>query len=354
MPAKLKVAVLGLGHWYSAYGLARALRESPKAELVAVSHGHQPHLDEFTRAFSVKGYRDAGELLAREAVDIVQIASPVSELRDLTVLSAQAGKHMILGKPMAMTVAEAAEMVAAVEKAGVLCLPFQCHIRLRYPDLKARIDRGDIGRILLLHQTSRWSIAEDWINSGTPGWFADPKHVPGGALIDEGIYWVDFFRWITGSDVADVEARIANILHPNLQVEDWGLATFTMTNGVVATLEGAWTIVSPQVTAPSPKQNAVVRIEIVGDRGEISDQFFRVPGRSVLAAGAKDWVFERQTDLGPSPFDHLVDCLEKGVQTIGTIQDAYASFLPAMAAYESARRGQKVVIRNSEFRIQNS
>src|SRR5262245_6897249 len=113
MSAKLKVAVLGLGHWYSAYGLGRALRESAKAELGAVSHDHPAHLEEFTRAFGVKGYASAEDLLKREAVDIVQIASPVSEIRDLTVLAAQAGKHMILGKPMAMTVAEAAEMVAA-------------------------------------------------------------------------------------------------------------------------------------------------------------------------------------------------------------------------------------------------
>lgn len=344
MAAKLRVAVLGLGHWYSAYGLARALRESTRATLVAAAWPKVDQLEAFTRTFGVKGYRDYAALLDREAVDVVHIAAPVSDLKELTLQSANAGKHMILGKPMAMTVEEAAQMVTAVERAGVLCFPFQCHLRLQYLDLKARIDAGDIGRVLLMHQTSRWSIAEDWINSGTPGWFADSRHVPGGALIDEGIYWLDFFRWITGSEIADVEARVGNLVHRDLDVEDWGLATFTMANGVVATLEGAWTIVSPRVTAPSPKQNSVVRIEIVGDRGEIADQFFRVPGRAVLAAGANDWVFERHAGTGPSAFDHLVECLDAGRPTIGTIRDAYRSFVPAMAAYESARRAQRVVI----------
>jgi predicted dehydrogenase len=337
---KYRVAVLGLGHWYSAYGLAKALRGSAKAEVVAAAWHDAAQLEDFTRTFGAKGYRDCGELLAKERVDIVLIASPVSEIKELTVQSARAGKHMILGKPMAMTVAEAEEMVAAVDKAGVLCFPFQCHMRLQYQELKARLDRGEIGDILLMHQTSRWSIAEDWMNSGTPGWFADPKHVPGGALIDEGIYWVDFFRWITGSEVVEVEARVANLLHKALGVEDWGLATFTLQNGVICTLEGAWTIVSPRKTAPSPKGNAVVRIEIVGNRGEMADQFFRVPGRSVLAAGAQDWVFERHTDTGPSSFDHLVACLESGQQTIGTIHDAYRSFVPCMAAYDAARQGK--------------
>jgi predicted dehydrogenase len=244
-----------------------------------------------------------------------------------------------------MSISEAAEIVAAVEKAGVLCVPFQSLMRLRYPDLKARIDQGEIGDVILMHQTSRWSIAEDWINSGTPGWFADPKFVPGGALIDEGIYWVDFFRWITGSEIVEVEARIANLLHKDIGVEDWGMATFTLANGVIATLEGGWTINAPRQTAPSPKQNSVVRIEIVGTRGEMTDQFFRVPGRAVLAAGAADWVFERHAETSQSPLDHLIDCLDNNRQTVASIRDAQASFVAAMAAYDAARERKPVRIR---------
>ena len=72
------------------------------------------------------------------------------------------------------------------------------------------IDRGDIGEPVVIHHTCRWSIAEDWRNSGTPGWFADPRHVPGGAFIDEGIYWIDYFRWLAGSEVIEVDAKMAN------------------------------------------------------------------------------------------------------------------------------------------------
>ena|SRR3989442_10940238 len=78
-----------------------------------------------------------------------------------------------------------------VAAAGISCLPFQGIMRLRAADLKARIEKGAIGDIVLMHQVSRWSIAEDWYNSGTPGWFADPSQVPGGAFIGEGIYRVD-------------------------------------------------------------------------------------------------------------------------------------------------------------------
>ena len=347
MARKWRVAVLGLGHWYSAFGVARGMREYAGAELVAAAWHEEQQLDEFTRTFGVPGYRDYASLLDRESVDIVFIAAPVSELKDITVLAARAGKHMVLGKPMAMSVAEADEMVAAVDKAGVSCLPFQGILRLSDADIKARVDRGEIGDLVLMHQTSRWSIAEDWFNSGRPGWFVDPRHVPGGAFIDEAIYEIDFLRWLAASDIVEVDARMGNLVHKDLEVEDWGHARLTFANGIVATVEGAWTITSPQKTAPSPKHNAVVRLELIGNRGEIIDQMFREPGRAVLAAGAANWVFERHArpSFGPSspfPLDHLVDCLNAGTPTVATIHDARAAFVVAMAAYDSARRREPV------------
>ena len=341
------MAILGLGHWYSAYGLARAMPEYPDAELVAVAWHEPTQLEAFAKTFGLAAYAGADDLLARERVDIVHIASPVSEIPDLTVRAARAGKHIVLGKPMAMTLEQADRMVEAVRAAGVLCLPFQGIMRLHAAELRARTDAGQVGDIILIHQTSRWSIAEDWYQSGTPGWFADPRHVPGGAFIDEGIYWIDFFRWLTRSEVTEVDAKMANLVHKDIAVEDWGLATFTFANGIMATLEAAWTIGAPRPTGPSPKQNAVVRLEIVGTRGEIIDQWFRAPGRAVLAAGASDWVFERQSEppfapASPFPLNHLIECLKNNTQPIANIEDARASFAVAMAAYESARQRKPV------------
>src|SRR5918912_564242 len=98
-----RVAILGLGHWYSAYGLARGLAEHRDAQLVAAAWPDRVQLQEFTSTFAIKGYADYTELLARESVDIVHIAAPVSEIADLTIRSAEAGKHLTVGKPMAMT-----------------------------------------------------------------------------------------------------------------------------------------------------------------------------------------------------------------------------------------------------------
>jgi predicted dehydrogenase len=348
MTRKWRVAVVGLGHWYSAYGLARAMPEYARAELVAAAWDDERQLNAFTSSFGIKGYADYRQLLDRENVDIVHIAAPVARIPEIAIQCAAAGKHIVLGKPMAMTVEQADRMVEAIERAGVVCMPFQGIMRLRGRELKDRVDAGEIGDVLLMHQTSRWSIAEDWYSSGKPGWFADPNQVPGGAFIDEGIYWIDFFRWLSASEVTEVQARTANLVHKDIAVEDWGMATFTFANGIVATLEAGWTINSPRKSGPSPKQNAVVRLEIVGDQGEILDQWFRSPGRAVLAAGASDWVFERQAEAppfappAPFPLAHLIDCLDNERKPIASIQDARSSFVVAMAAYESARNGRAV------------
>ena len=134
----------------------------------------------------------------------------------------------------------------------------------------------------------------------------------------------------------------------DLEVEDWGQATFTFANGILATLEASWTINSPRKSGPSPKQNAVVRLEVVGARGELMDQSFRSPGRAVLAAGAADWVFERQPEgpgfATPSPFplNHVIDCLDQNRPPIASIREARDAFAATMAAYESARLGRAV------------
>jgi predicted dehydrogenase len=349
MANRYRVGILGLGHWYSAYGLARGLAEYPNARLVAVADADEARLRTFAGTFGIDAYASYAELLEKADVDIVVIASPVSEIPECTERAARAGKHIVLGKPMAMTLEQAGRMVRVVEEAGVVCVPFQVITRLGAMGVKQRIDRGEIGEVVVLHQTSRWSIAEDWPRSGKPGWFVDPKHVPGGALIDEGIYAIELFSWLAGSEIVEVEARVANLVHKDILVEDWGMATFTLANGVVATLEGSWTINAPRATGPSPKQNAVVRLEVIGTRGEIHSQFFRDPGIAILSAGAENWVFERKAGepfgpVLPGPIAHVIECLEHGTPPLSTIQDAYRSFAAAMAAYASVREGRRIII----------
>lgn len=342
-----RVGVIGLGHWYSAYALARELREYPKARLVAVAWGDQVQREEFAGRFNIEAHSSHEELLARDDVDVVHICPPVADIPSATIAAARAGKHMVLSKPLAMTVTQADEMVAAVRKAGVKCVPFQSLFRLASARLKEQLDAGAIGDVVVMHATGRWSIAEDWFRSGRPGWFADPEQVPGGAFIDEGIYDIERHCWLAGSKVVRVEAKIANLVHKDIAVEDWGFATLTFANGIIATLEAAWTINAPQKSGPSPKHNSVRRLEIIGTRGEILEDGLREPGFGILAGGSKAWTFERCqgeffAPARPIALDYLIHCLENSAEPETRIEDARTALAVALAAYTSARNGKPV------------
>ncbi len=347
MTKRWRVGVLGLGHWYSANGLARALAEDPRARLVAVASPDAEKRDAYASTFGVEAHATPDELLARNDIDIVQIVPPVRDIPEYTLKAAAAGKHIVLGKPLAMTLAEADVMVAAVRQSGVVCMPFQGTYRLGWAEVKKRLTEGAIGQIVVMHATGRWSIAEDWFHSGKPGWFADPTQVPGGAFIDEGVYGIDQLCWLAGSAVVQVEAKVANLVHHDIGVEDWGFATLTFANGIIATIEASWTINSPRKSGPSPKQNGVIRMEIVGTRGEMIHDSLHGSGWSTLGAGAAGWISERaagEFSAPPpaGPMGHLIDCLESGRTPVASIEDARAAFAVGFAAYESARLGQPV------------
>ena len=342
-----RVGVVGLGHWYSAFGLARALPEYPKAELVAVAYHDEAMSQEFATTFGLDGYTEYDDLLAREDIDIVHICPPGREIPECTIKAAQAGKHIIVGKPLAMEVERAGEIVEAVKEAGVKCVSWPEMYRLTQAGLKERIDGGLIGDIVVMHATGRWSIGEDWLRSGQPGWFADPLQSPGGALIDEGMSSLGQIRWLAGSNNVQVEAKTANLVHKDIGVEDWAMVTYSFENGIIATQENSWTICAPQKTGPSPKQNGVIRMEIVGTQGEIIQDRLRIPGRAVLAAGAPGWVFERPMGeyfvaARPGPLDHLIHCIEEDEEPVASLDEAYKSFRLVMAAYEAARKGSPV------------
>lgn len=343
------VGVLGLGHWYSGYGVARGLWEYPRADLVAVADRDEAKAREFGETFGVDWYTDYDALIARDDIDIMHIAPPGVDMPECAIKSAAAGKHMVLGKPLAMTVAGAKEMVDKVAASGVVCVPQQASFMMRAGRIQARIAAGDIGEIVLYHSQGQWGIAEDWFHSGKAGWFADSTKTPGGALIDEGIYSVQTMLSLVNSPVVKVQAWTANLVHHDIDVEDWGLAVFTFANGVIGTVEAGWTIVSPRKTGPSPKENSTRRTEIIGTRGQIIEDGLRVPGFAILAKDAEGWDFhrpggDRSAPASPGHIPYVINCIENNRKPLGTIEDAYRGFVVCMAAYDSAKLGQPVTV----------
>lgn len=203
----LGIGIIGAGHFGAAH--ARALAEIESARLVAVCRNDEAGLREFSGRFGGKGYRDYRDLLADPAVDAVVIAVPHDLHVEVAVAAAEAGKAIMLEKPIAPTVAECRQVLAAATTAGVTLMPGHT-MRFTLPFLAARgvIESGEIGRMRF--GSSR--MVKLWMEPNRRGWHLDPAK-GGGMLFTAGIHALDRLLAFAGRRASHVSAVATTAFH---------------------------------------------------------------------------------------------------------------------------------------------
>lgn len=344
-----RVGILGLDYWYGAYRLARALQEHNKARLVGVFDEQPERSAKLTHVFGAQQVFSPEELINRDDLDIVFIAASSNKIPEYGILAASANKHLIVGKPIARTLEEANRLVAAVERSkGKIVTMESCDssiITLIDANVMSLIASGQIGQVVRIQSISHSSVAESWYSSGKPGWFADPTKSPGGAFIDYAIYDLEVLKYIAKTPISKIHfARIGNLVHHDLPVEDWGVAHFSFENGIEASMEASWTIVTPNITKPSPKVNSYSHFEIIGTKGRILFDLLPYEHVSVLTNTHPYWAYFRtvksQTESEPpifGPLENLIDCIEKNQDPIAGIHDARDCLEAIMEMYNKAK-----------------
>lgn len=356
MKQKLGVGIIGFNHWYIANEAARYLVEHPAAKLLAIAHPKIEVVRNFSETFGAEAYADYEELLKRDDIDIVVIVTSTDMMAKATVDSAEAQKHILLGKPIAMNLIEADQMLSSVKKANIKASSFQSFRRIHpfYLRVKELIDSDVIGAPSVMHGVVHSSLAEDEPNSGRPGWFADPKRCPGGAFMDEGLYMVDLARWIFGDVKLVRAAEIRNVTN-DLKVEDLGHAVLEFKKGSFATVEGTWTLLKPDV---STKGDSLIRSQIIGPGGEIIVDEVPVSTVKVLSTNVKhyrNWTtmlvhgpygpfVETAPKFGHFPvvLDDVIDSIKEDRSPLIMLKDARDDLEVGLAVYKSAKTGEPV------------
>ena len=232
------------------------------AHLVAVSHYNPARFDKISAKFGAPCLTQE-ELLAHPDVDAVCICTPSGHHAAQTVAAAHAGKHVLVEKPMALTLAAADAMVLECRKAGVkLGVTLQRRAEPQFQRVYRAIQAGDLGELIQgvvtvpYYRSQKYYDLTDW--RGT--WSGDG----GGVLISQGIHLVDLLVWYMGDPVA-VQAY-AGTLHREIEAEDTLAAVLRFENGALATVAATTT------AAPGFPH----RVEIYGTKGGI-----RLEGESV-------------------------------------------------------------------------
>ncbi|MDR1053906.1 MAG: Gfo/Idh/MocA family oxidoreductase [Planctomycetaceae bacterium] len=202
-----------------------------------------------------KPYSDMNEFLADKSIDIVTIATPSGAHLDPAVAAAEAGKHVIVEKPLEVTLERCDKIIAACEKNKVkLATVFHSRFHDSSQKIKTAIESGRFGRLTLCDAIVKWYRTQQYYDSGK--WRGTWKLDGGGALMNQAIHTIDLLAWLAG-DVEEVTAHTALLGHENIEVEDTATATVKFNNGAIGTIVGT--------TAAYP--GYLKRIEISGTKG---------------------------------------------------------------------------------------
>ncbi len=185
--------------------VARAIQDQPRSRLLAACRRDETKLRGFCQSFGIeRAYRQDTDLLADADVDAIYIATPVAQHLPQTLAAAAAGKHVLVEKPMARTVAECDRMIAACREHGVRL--GVAYYRRFYPivtRMKALLATGEIGRPLAVSAATAIPFG---LRPGEEGyWRVVPDEGGGGALMDIGSHRIDLFLDLFG-EVLDVRA----------------------------------------------------------------------------------------------------------------------------------------------------
>ena len=340
-------AIVGAGMISSLH--ADAMKNSRKARLVAVCDLQRPRAEKLVREFApeAKVYTELDAMLADPAVEVVDVVTPNALHTDAVLAAAKAGKHVLCEKPPAMSLADTDRMIEACRRANRrLGIFVQSRLREPIRQMKLALDQGRFGRLLRADAVMKWYRSTEYYL--TDAWRQD-RRSGAGVTIQHAFHYIDLLQYLAGP--ADwVQARMTNLGHPKIQIEDTLDAIVRFQNGVIGTVAAS--------TALWP--GADVRIELFGERGAAvmqgtalalwkfqderpEDEAIRRCGDATQATAASN-----PTALPSIDHQKVIDDCAEAIETNREVaipcQTVRHAVEISLAMYKSARLGEPVAL----------
>jgi UDP-N-acetyl-2-amino-2-deoxyglucuronate dehydrogenase len=256
---------------------ARAAAEVEGVEISAFFGANNDKIAQLSKAYGGVAYGDFDSFLSHKPMDAVMIGSPSGLHAQEGIACARRGLHVLVEKPIDITVAKANALVSECDRMAVkLGVCFQDRFAVDSIRLKDLIDSGGLGKLILVSGRVKWYRPTEYYRSSR--WRGKLALDGGGALMNQGIHTVDLMLWLLG-DVNRVYAKSLTALH-DIESEDTLVATLEFANGAIGTLEAA--------TSVYPGYDR--RIEITGSEGTIifeHDRIVQADLKTPLPGGLK-------------------------------------------------------------------
>ncbi|MET0462735.1 MAG: Gfo/Idh/MocA family oxidoreductase [Chitinophagaceae bacterium] len=331
----LGMAIIGLGE-YGAGELLPALEHTSYCRLAGLVSGDPAKLDKYAKQYKIDSsncysYETFGRIAENKNIDIVYIALPNSMHLEFTLRAAKAGKHIICEKPMACSVEECHEMIAAVEKAGVR---FSMGYRLHFDPFNQEMMR--------LGQHEQFGAIEKMLLQDShviePGvWRLNRDLAGGGPLVNNGIYCIQAAMYITGKLPVAVEAKFAPVTDAEKfsEVEEGINWTMYFRDGIIAECE----------TNYSKEQN-VMRVDAQEGWFELGPAY---EYRELKGRTSKGDMHFGPANQQTRQMDDFARCIIEDLPTRVPAEMGLRDMEIITAIYESAKTGKRIKLELGEY-----
>jgi predicted dehydrogenase len=340
----LKFALIGCGRVAKRHAELLGLGQIAGARLAAVCDCVEDRARAFGEKYGVPWYVDMRAMMAAESLDVVSILTPSGLHAEHLLAVAPYQKHVVLEKPMALTLDDADAMIRACAENEIrLFVVKQNRFNVPVQKLREAMEAGRFGRLVLGTVRVRWCRPQSYYDQdawrGT--WAFD-----GGVLTNQASHHIDLLEWMVG-EVESVFAKSTTAL-VNIEAEDTAVVTLKFRNGALGVIEAT--------TAARPK-DLEGSISILGERGSVEIGGFAVNRMKawnfVEPLTGDDEVMEKFSVNPPNVYgfghqayyEHVVDCIRNGKQHLVDGLEGRKSLELISAIYESIETGKEVRLR---------
>jgi len=252
----LKFALVGCGRISKKHAELLGKGQIPNAKLVAVCDIVEEKAKKCADTYGVNYYTDMDEMMEKEDIDVVSILTESGNHAKHTIHLAQYGKHIVVEKPMALTLDDADHMIEACDRNNCkLFVVKQNRFNLPVQKLREALDRGRFGKLVLGTVRVRWKRDQSYYDQapwrGT--WAMD-----GGVLANQASHHIDLLQWMMGPVVSVFAHGITALV--DIEAEDTATAVLKFKNGALGIVEAT--------TAARPK-DMEGSISILGEKGSV-------------------------------------------------------------------------------------
>ncbi len=335
--SRLGFGIVGCGLVSQFHGAA--ITSSDRAEIVAATDLDEERLSRFIESYGGERAESFEALLADERIDVVNVLTPNAMHADFAVPALEAGKHVVVEKPPEMSLAKTDRMIAAAEaNERKLAICLQVRMRESIRAIKSAIDQGRFGALLEGDAYMKWFrdtdyyLMDDWRSKREQG---------AGVTIQHAFHYIDLLHHLMGP-VGVVDARMTNIAHPQVQLEDTLKAFLYFESGAEGVIEAStalWPGKPPRIEINGESGTAITEGEVMlawdfrDERPE--DEDILQIGRDTVAAGgtgAADLSYEEHMWV----IEDMVDAIAEDRDPFITATSARHSLEIALAMYQSA------------------